>query len=263
MFRQYSPKGDVQKRSYHTDRFYAPKEIETRAIEDEIVRSDIDALAVKIGVVKSYFMRNESVVFVEAAKSKEALRFLHSIGYAQLMEMSAIDFLASRGEFELFYELLSVSKNRRIRVKTVIKEHEAIESVADIWRSANWSERECYDMFGVIFNNHPHLCRILMPNDWVGFPLRRSYPLQGDEHAQWYEIDAIYGKEFREKIGAENRDAGRVDRDDTINFARLGYEVKSGEAPKAEPTPITYQEKRSLLYSDFDPKKQKVLNKRK
>ncbi|MDR2905062.1 MAG: NADH-quinone oxidoreductase subunit C [Helicobacteraceae bacterium] len=263
MYRKYTPKGDVQKKSYHTDRFYAPKEIVKEAIEDSAVKADIDALTAKTGVEKSFFMRGEAIVYVASEKVKEALRFLQSCGWTQLMEMSAVDYLAERGEFELFYELLSVEKNRRMRLKTIVRDGEAIESVADLWRSANWSERECYDMFGIIFNNHPHLRRILMPDDWVGFPLRRSYPLQGDEHARWYEVDKIFGKEFRDKIGPENRDPARVDRDDTINFARLGYEVKSGEPPKDEPTPITYLEKPSILYSDFDPKKQKVLDKRK
>ncbi|MDR1912107.1 MAG: NADH-quinone oxidoreductase subunit C [Helicobacteraceae bacterium] len=260
----YNPKADVQKKPYHTDRFYVPKEIDAVAITDPIVCADVEKLERAIGVIKSYFMRNEAIVYVAASKNKEALKLLQSLGYTQLMELSAIDYLAPRGEFEVFYELLGVEKNRRLRLKVVIKENEAIESVSDLWRSANWSERECYDMFGIIFNNHPHLCRILMPEDWVGYPLRRSYPLQGDEFAQWYEVDKIYGKEFREKIGAENRDSARVDRDDTKNFARLGYETPFGEAPKDEVTPIKYVEKRKpILYSDFDPQKQKILDKRK
>ncbi|MDR0663916.1 MAG: NADH-quinone oxidoreductase subunit C [Helicobacteraceae bacterium] len=264
MFRPYTPKGDVQKKPYHTDRFYVPKEIAQEPITDEIVKDDLEKLERAIGDTKSFFMRNEAIVYVPAPKNKEALALLRSLGYEQLMELSAIDYLATRGELEVFYELLSAVKNRRLRLKVVIKEKEAIESVADMWRSANWSERECYDMFGVIFNNHPRLSRILMPDDWNGHPLLRSYPLQGDEFARWYEVDKIYGKEFREKIGEENRDPARVDRNDTRNFARLGYEVGVGEAPKDEITPIKYVEKRSIvLYDDFDPQKQKVLDKRK
>ncbi|MDR1451630.1 MAG: NADH-quinone oxidoreductase subunit C [Helicobacteraceae bacterium] len=264
MFRPYTPKGDRQKKPYHSDRFYVPKEIAKESIDDPIVGEDLKKLKAAIGECDSFFMRNEAIVYVPAAKNKDALKFLRSRGYAQLMELSAVDYLAVRGEFEIFYELLSVEKNRRLRLKIVIKEKEAVESAADLWRSANWSERECYDMFGVIFNNHPRLCRILMPNDWSGHPLLRSYPLQGDEFAQWYEIDAIYGKEFREKIGAENRDAARIDRNDTRRFARLGYEVAFGAEPKDEITPIKYVEKRvPILYDDFDPLKQKALDKRK
>ncbi|MDR2151856.1 MAG: NADH-quinone oxidoreductase subunit C [Helicobacteraceae bacterium] len=264
MFRPYAPKGDVQKKAYHTDRFYVPKEIAKEPITDEIVKTDIERLSAVVGETTSFFMRNEAIVYVDAKKSKEALKALKSFGYEQLMELSAVDYLATRGEFEVFYELLSVEKNRRLRLKVVVKEKQTIESVADIWRSANWSERECYDMFGIIFDNHPHLSRILMPDDWHGHPLLRSYPLQGDEFAKWYEVDKIYGKEFRDKIGEENRDSARVDRDDTRNFSRLGYEVGFGEAPKDEITPIKYVEKRTpILYDDFDPQKQKVLDKRK
>ena len=263
MFRPYTPKDDVQRKSYYSDRFYVPKEIAKEPITDDQLTADIDQLAQSVGVIESYALRSQAIVIVEAAKSKAALAALQAQGYTMLMEMSAVDFLASRGEFEIFYQLLSVTKNRRIRVKTAIKEGQAIDSVSDLWRSANWSEREMYDMFGIIASGHPHLSRILMPNDWVGFPLRKTYPLQGDEFAQWYEVDKIYGKEFREKIGAENRDAGRVDRDDTRNFARVGFEVPFDTEPTDEPTPISYIEKRKLLYSDFDPNKQKVLEKRK
>lgn len=66
-------------------------------------------------------------------------------------------------------------------------------------------------MFGIIFEGHPCLQRLLMPHDWVGHPLLKSYPLQGDEYAQWYEIDRIFGKEYREIIGAEQRDSARID----------------------------------------------------
>lgn len=264
MFRPYTPKGDIQKKPYHSDRFYAPKEIAKEPITDPLVKDDLAKLEAAIEGCNSFFMRNEAIVYVPAAKNKAALTLLQSLGYTQLMELSAVDYLAQRGEFEIFYELLSVEKSRRLRLKVIIKEKETIESVADLWRSANWSERECYDMFGVIFNNHPHLCRILMPNDWAGHPLLRSYPLQGDEFARWYEVDKIYGKEFRDKIGPENRDAGRIDRGDTKKFARLGYEVAYGAEPKDEVTPIKYVEKRTpILYDDFDPLKQKALDKRK
>lgn len=66
--------------------------------------------------------------------------------------------------------------------------------------------------------------RILMPDDWEGFPLRKTYPLQGDEFAQWYEVDKLFGKEARDIIGPEIRDSARVDRYDTERFARLGHE---------------------------------------
>lgn len=264
MFRPYTPKNDVQKKSYYTDRFYVTPSIAKDPIEDQRLLEDVAELEKTVGVIESYSMRSYAVVIVEAKFLKQTMVLLNSRGFGQLMEMSANDYLASTGEFELFYELLSVERNQRMRVKCRIKDGEAIESVSDLWRSANWSEREAYDMFGIIFNNHPHLRRILMPDDWHDYPLRKTYPLQGDEFAQWYEVDKIYGKEFRDVIGPENRDPARVDRHDTIRFSRLGREVFAGAEPKEELTPIKYLEKpMPILHSDFDPKKQKVLDKRK
>lgn len=264
MFRPYTPKDDVQKKSYYTDRFYVTPEIPKEPVTNERLSADMAELEKTVGLKESYMMRGHAVAIIEAKFNKQALVLLKSRGFTMLMEMSAVDFLAKTGEFEVFYELLSVTRNQRIRVKCRIKDGEAIESVSDLWRSANWSEREMYDMYGIIANNHPHLSRILMPADWHGFPLRRSYPLQGDEFAQWYEVDKIYGKEYRDIIGPENRDPARVDRNDTIRFSRLGREVFAGAEPKEEETPIQYLERKfPVLHSDFDPAKQKVLDKRK
>ena len=106
---------------------------------------------------------------------------------------------------------------------------------------ANFAEREMYEMFGIYVNNHSYLKRILMPDDWEGHPLLKTYPLQGDEHAQWYEVDKIFGKEYRDIIGPELRDPARVDRYDTQRFARVGKEVPFGADPSlvdSKETPI-------------------------
>jgi len=168
--------------------------------------------------------------------------------------VSAIDFIATRGGFEIFYQLLNIEAVKRIRVKCFIKENEAIESVSSLFHSANWSEREMFDMFGIKANNHPNLKRILLPADWEGWPLRKTYPLQGDEFAQWYEIDQIYGKEYRDIIGPEQRDAAYVNENDTRNFARLGHEVQFNEKPKKDTTAIKYQESDGVpLVRKLDP----------
>ncbi len=111
---------------------------------------------------------------------------------------------------------------------------------------ASWSEREMYDMYGVKVANHPNMKRIIMPDDWYDYPLRKTYPLIGDETAQWYEIDKIFGKEHREVVGPEIRDCANVDRYDTQRFSRLGHEVQYGtditDGKEPEHTPLAYQE---------------------
>jgi NADH-quinone oxidoreductase subunit C len=131
-----------------------------------------------------------------------------------------------------------------MRVKCRIKPEQAIESVVDVYKSANFAEREMYDMFGIYVNNHPYLKRILMPEDWQGHPLLKTYPLQGDEFASWYEVDKIFGKEYRDIIGPENRDPARIDRYDTKRFSRVGYEVPFGAdiSEGEKPNPIEYSE---------------------
>ena len=81
-------------------------------------------------------------------------------------------------EFEVVYMLFSLKTNGRVRVKIRIKEWEPIESLVSVWPGANWLEREAYDMFGIQFANHPNLERILLPEDWVGFPLRKDYDIR-------------------------------------------------------------------------------------
>ena len=90
-----------------------------------------------------------------------------------------------KAPFEVVYQLYSISKNERVRLK-VSTNGEGVESVTSVWPSANWPEREVYDLFGVVFHNHPDLRRILLPPDWEGHPLRKDYPLEFVENA-WTE----------------------------------------------------------------------------
>jgi NADH-quinone oxidoreductase subunit C len=87
--------------------------------------------------------------------------------------------------FEVIYNLYSISKNERVRLKAAVN-GEGIESVTSIWPAADWLEREVYDLFGVVFHNHPDLRRILLPPDWEGHPLRKDYPLEFVEN-RWTE----------------------------------------------------------------------------
>ncbi|MBA3806368.1 MAG: NADH-quinone oxidoreductase subunit C [Acidobacteria bacterium] len=85
--------------------------------------------------------------------------------------------------FEVVYNLYSIAGNERVRLKVAVKEGNSVESVTGVWPTANWMEREVYDLFGVPFRNHPDLRRILLPEDWEGHPLRKEYPLEFVENS--------------------------------------------------------------------------------
>jgi len=93
-------------------------------------------------------------------------------------DVSAVDHLPRQPRFDVNYHLLSVPDGRRLRVKVMLPGPDPIfESVTSVWSSANWLEREIYDLMGVVFTNHPDLRRIELPEDWVGHPHRRDYPV--------------------------------------------------------------------------------------
>lgn len=265
--RAYTPKDNVQAKPYYTDRFWvAPQVAKQDVSSDAVFESDLNALKSKFEILDAYIQVEQMVVIINASDNFAVLEMLkNELEYNQLSEMSAIDWLAKEGKFEIFYQMLSMSKRKRLRIKCKIDEKESIQSVEKLFRCADWSEREMYDMFGVVVNNHPFMKRILMPDDWEGFPLRKTYPLQGDEFAAWYEVDKIFGKEAREIIGPENRDPARIDRYDTERFARLGHEVPRGvDITNGEPdTPLVYQEEGVLLVTRFDPEKSVVITDRK
>ncbi len=267
--RAYKPKDDVQKKSYYTDRYWvAPQVPKSKVEDDEIFTADVKAIEnAKIKVLDSYIQVEQMVVYIKPEDNVAALKILRDeCGYTQLSELSAIDWIADRGGFEIFYQMLSMTKRKRLRVKCFIKQDQPIESVENLFRSADWAEREMYDMFGIKVNNHPFMKRIMMPDDWEGHPLLKTYPLQGDEFASWYEVDKIFGKEARDIIGPEIRDAARVDRYDTERFARLGFEVPKGTEfdPEQEKTPLAYQEDGGVfLIEGFEEDKSQIISDRK
>ena len=244
--RAYTPKDDVQKKAYYTDRFYvAPQVPKTAVEEDTVFAADLEAIKAKFEVKEAYIQVEQMVIYINPSDIYGVLELMRDqLEYTQLSELSAIDWLAKDGTFEIFYQMLSMTKRKRIRVKYFIKEGQAVDSVERLFRSADWSEREMFDMFGIEANGHPFMKRILMPYDWQGYPLRKTYPLEGDEFASWYEVDKIYGKEARDIIGPELRDTARVDRYDSERFARLGFEVPKGTeiTDDMEKTTQEYQE---------------------
>lgn len=100
--------------------------------------------------------------------------------FVRLSSVTAVDRYPAEPRFEVVYHLHSIERNQRVRLKCRLgSEDPAIETVTGVWRSANWYEREVFDLFGIRFLNHPDLCRILLPEDWEGYPLRKDYPVTG------------------------------------------------------------------------------------
>jgi NADH-quinone oxidoreductase subunit C len=242
--RKYQDKKNVQKKAYFSDRFHKVPHIpKVEVASDEVFAKDLEQLSLHVKVEQAYIQREQLVVYINAKENVKTLLFLRDkLFYNFLSEHSAIDWLAKEGKFEIFYQLLSTSKKKRMRIKFFIDEKEEIQSVSGIYKSANWAEREMYDMFGVRIVGHPYMKRILMPDDWHGHPLRKTYPLHGDEEARWYEIDKVFGKEYRDIIGPEQRDSARIVKEDTYNFSRVHHEVGFGEPYSKDKTSIDYQE---------------------
>ena len=95
--------------------------------------------------------------------------------FDMLADLTAADYPQRERRFEVIYQLYSFSRNERLRVKAPVGEDETVESVVPVWATADWLEREAFDMFGVRFEHHPNLKRILLPEEWEGFPLRKDY----------------------------------------------------------------------------------------
>jgi len=110
------------------------------------------------------------------------------LGYEQMIDLCGVDMSEhpshqeATPRFEIVYHLLSVTHNKRLRVKVLVDEREMLDSVTEVWSTANWFEREAFDMYGVIFNHHPDLRRLLTDYGFEGHPLRKDFPLVG--HAE-------------------------------------------------------------------------------
>jgi NADH-quinone oxidoreductase subunit C len=107
------------------------------------------------------------------------LRDAEGCRFNYLSDLTAVDWPAREKRFDVVLCLYSTTLRHRLRVKAHAAEGEAVPSVTGVWPAANWLEREVFDMFGVPFTGHPHLRRLLMPDDWQGHPQRKDYPLEG------------------------------------------------------------------------------------
>ena len=136
----------------------APRIPEEPVPEEGIYAEDLAAVKAKCKVLKAYIQRGQLVIHINPEENVKALRILkEERWYEMLSEMSAVDFLAERGGFEVFYQILNLNTAKRIRVKCFVDENQAVESVNPLYRSADWAEREMWDLMGVKVNSHPYL----------------------------------------------------------------------------------------------------------
>jgi NADH-quinone oxidoreductase subunit C len=123
-----------------------------------------------------------------------------SLRFNVLAEVTAADYFPREPRFEVVYHLLSIPHRLRLRLKVRATEAIPVPTVQGVWPSAGWLEREVWDMFGVVFDGHPDLRRLLMPEDWEGHPQRKDYPVQIRKAAQTYEPLEITEDEFRANL---------------------------------------------------------------
>ena len=144
-----------------------------------------------------------ATIFVPAGRLVEtcrALRDTPALGFNVLIEITAADYLPRDPRFEVVYHLLSTPNRLRLRLKVRVPDRGTVPTVQGVWRGAGWPEREVWDMFGVLFEGHGDLRRLLMPEDWEGHPLRKDYPVQIRKAAQTYEPLEVSEDEFKANI---------------------------------------------------------------
>lgn len=135
-------------------------------------------------IVEGKFALGEVSLFIGPERIFEVCRALkQDFAFEQLSGVTGVDWWPQEPRFEIVYQLHSISRNIRLRLKVRISENDALDSVTSVWRGANWYEREVFDLFGVTFRNHPDLERIMMPVDWEGHPLRKDYPVHGNRYS--------------------------------------------------------------------------------
>ncbi len=151
--------------------------------------------AVPDSILDTEFHRGRAALIAAPEQAHAVLERLRAKGYAFLASLHGVDYYPEEPRLGVLYELLDMERVDRISVKTRLPTSAPqIASVCDIWIGANHPEREVYDMFGVVFEGHPDLRRILMPEDYEGFPQRRDFPVGGEPVLFTFNEEQSYGK---------------------------------------------------------------------
>jgi NADH-quinone oxidoreductase subunit C len=134
-------------------------------------------------VAGAKFDRNELTVYIERDHLLPAMQFLRDnegMRFNLLSDVTCVDWFPSEPRFEVVYQLTSIPRKARLRIKVKLTSDDLrVPSMISLWPSCNFFEREVFDLFGIQFEGHPYLKRIMMPDDWKGNPLRKDYPVEG------------------------------------------------------------------------------------
>jgi NADH-quinone oxidoreductase subunit C len=156
----------------------------------------LELLATELGdaAIETVYFREQATIVVDPAQIRNVLMSLRERGYAFLASVHGVDHYPEEPRLGVIYELLDMSRVDRIKVKLRVPvDAPRVESVTADWPTADHQEREVYDMFGVVFEGHPDLRRILMPEDYEGHPQRRDFPIGGEpviftrDESKWLE----------------------------------------------------------------------------
>ena len=148
-------------------------------ILDTVVDKNYYNLEFKNGLYLLNLNHHMLIRVLKVLKENEKLRF------NQFIDLTAVDYPNKKNRFEMIYILLSVEFNYRIIIKFFINENESVDSVTNLFPAANWYEREVWDLFGIAFNNHPDLRRLLTDYGFIGHPLRKDFPLSGNVEVKY------------------------------------------------------------------------------
>ncbi len=163
--------------------------------------------AVPAGVEPAPSVDLHTTVYVPrdaVAAAARALRDQAELAFTFLMELTAADFWPREPRFELVYLLVSPANRLRLRMKVRLHANDAhVATISDLWPGANWLEREVWDLFGIVFDGHPDLRRLLMPEEWEGYPLRKDYPVQIQKKPGYEEPLQMSETEFRENVARD------------------------------------------------------------
>jgi NADH-quinone oxidoreductase subunit C len=148
-------------------------------------------------VLDTEFHRGRAVLVIDPRKIRPVLYHLQGKGYTFLASLHGVDYYPHEPRLGVLYELLDMKRVERISIKARVPTVEPkIDSVVELFPGAEFPEREVYDMFGVVFNGHPDLRRILMPEDYEGHPQRRDFPVGGEPVLFTYNEQQSYGRDM-------------------------------------------------------------------